>query len=346
MDEVARDLRASREHAAEDIPSLEHTMMAARQARERHPGEGWHVFLFRQMSARPAWAAVAVALVVGLGVLVFPWSYDRLVGHDVTLTLGGSGVTPTSVAALASELKSRLGSDQVRVEGTMDNGALSYELSTWVARKQDRNVPAIANAFAEALTHQGYTAKLQVTPRTERVSSTLSAYAMDRAIEISINISDKTAAEVENEIRSRLIQAGFADAKVSVTDLGDNKREVKIEAHNDSHDAGQPHDQLNLVLTKDGKPITGGFSMRLQKTKDSQGNEQLSVNVQDGDKQATALVSNPKSMTDAALRDEVSRQLRAAGLDVNVNVTNGLVEVSHNGTNVKVENGQVQVTHP
>ena len=202
---------------------------------------------------------MAVALVVGLGVLVFPWSYDRLVGHDVTLTLGGSGVTPTSVAALASELKSRLGSDQVRVEGTMDNGALSYELSTWVARKQDRNVPAIANAFAEALTHQGYTAKLQVTPRTERVSSTLSAYAMDRAIEISINISDKTAAEVENEIRSRLIQAGFADAKVSVTDLGDNKREVKIEAHNDSHDAGQPHDQLNLVLTKDGKPITGGF---------------------------------------------------------------------------------------
>jgi type IV pilus biogenesis protein CpaD/CtpE len=320
QDEIARDLRASREHATEDVPSLEHTMMAARQARERHPGEGWHVALIRQMSARPAWAAVAVALVVALGVLVFPWSYDRLVGHDVTLSIAGNGVSQASVASLASEMKSRLGSDRVSVEAAMDNGALNYELSAWVPRKQDRNVPAIANAFADALTHQGYAAKVQVTPRTERVSSTLSAYAMDQMVEIGGN---KPAAQVENEIRSRLIEAGFADAKVSVTDLGDNKREVKIEAHNHS----QPHDPLNLVLTKDGKPITGGFGAQILNQKTGAG-ENMSVFVRNGDKETTAQIPNAKSMSDAQLAEAIRAQLRAAGVDADVTVTNGKVEVT------------------
>ena len=287
------------------------------------------MFMFRQMSARPAWVAVAVTLVVALGVLVFPWSYDRLVGHDVTLAIAGNDVSPTSVASLASEMKSRLGSDQVRVEAAMDNGALRYELSTWVARKQDRNVPAIANAFAEALTHQGYTAKLQVTPRTERVSSTLSAYAMDRAVEISINISGRTAAEVENDIRSRLVQAGFADAKVSVTDLGDNKSEVKIEAHNDSHDASQPHDQVNLVLTKDGKPITGGFTVQVGKQA-SGTNEDMTVYVRNGDHETTAQIPNAKSMSDAQLAETIKSQLRAAGVEAEVTVTNGKIDVTPN----------------
>ena len=112
----------------------------------------------------------------------------------------------------------------------------------------------------------------------------------------------------------------MTQAEVSVTDVGEHGREVKIEARDLRHE-GDAHPEVpEIVLTKDGKPIEGGTGIRVMKKKDASGAVTLSVTVMDEGKTTTVDIQNAGSMTDAVLAAEIQSRLLAAGFDAVVRV--------------------------
>jgi len=120
-------------------------------------------------------------------------------------------------------------------------------------------------------------------------------------------------------------------AEVSVTDVGANGREVKIEARNLKHEAGAAPEVPELVLTKDGKPIAGGNMVRVMKKKDASGATTLSLALTSDGKSTTVDIPNADSMGDAALAAAIQSRLLAAGFDMVVSV---------HGDEIKVEKRQ------
>ena len=309
---IGDDLEALRSLSLEGQPGLENSLSAARRARGE-TREGFAMVL-HFLRTRPALATALGVIVVAAALLVIPISYERTVGYDVALTLEGGNVAEPQVREIARGFKETLGAEGANVMASMENGRLTYVFQA----SAPRDVRGSAEAFAKELKALGYAAKVEATPRRETVSTDVYAYAMSQVIEISTD--GKSAAQLESEIRQRLLAAGVTQAQVSVTDLGDNKRSVRIEAqHRDQ--AGTGHEELpELVLTRDGKPIGEGFAVRVMKKKDASGATALSVAVTADGKTTTAEISNPDSMGEAALAAEIQSRLLAAGIDAVVTV--------------------------
>jgi len=321
FDPVGDDLGALRSVTAEDQPSLETSLRAARRRAAGETGEGLTMVinLFRR---RPALATAVAVLVVAAGLLVFPISYQRTVGYDVALSLDGAKVAQAQMMGIARGFKQALGAPEARVEASMENGRLAYVLKASApgdAREK-------ARAFARELNARGYAASVETTPRKETVSGNVYAYAMSRVIEV--NTDGRSAAEIEAEIRQRLTEAGVTNAEVSVTDVGDHQREVKVSAEHQAVDGATHQEIPELVLTKDGQPVTEGFGVRVMKKKDAAGVISLVVAVTANGKTTTAEVANADAMDDAALGAAIQSQLLAAGVDVVVHV---------NGEDITVE---------
>jgi type IV pilus biogenesis protein CpaD/CtpE len=202
----------------------------------------------------------------------------------------------------------------------MENGHLTYVIKA----SASRDVRGAATAFTNGLAHLGYTASVRTTPRRETVSTNVYAYAMSRVIEISTD--GKSAAQLESEIRSRLLAAGVTQAEVSVKDVGQNGREVRIQAQDVHHDASHNAELPELVLTKDGKPI-GGDEVRVMKKMEASGAMSLTVAATVGGKTTSVEVPNAGSMGDAALASEIQSRLLAAGLDRIVTVHGDQISV-------------------
>jgi hypothetical protein len=282
------------------------------------------------LRARP-WIATAVAgALAAVALLVIPISYQRVVGYDVALTLGGSTLEVDRIREIAQQFKGLLRADHVTVRA-VDTGRPEFVLDVTVPAGSGRSAGAVARAFAAGLVKMGYAASATTSPKKERVSGTVYAYARDRVIEI--NLDGKSAAQLESEIRQRLAEAGVTDARVSVTDLGGDHRKIGVELEAKRHlDPTSDPKQLEqafpeLVLKRAGVPIDGkGFTVRVEKKRSPSGTS-LVVRVGQDGKSAEALVANPESMTDAALTAEIEAQLKRAGLEVTVAVKDGGVEI-------------------
>lgn len=313
-DEVGRDFRALKSVTAHDPPSLDMTLHAARRRGAGDPREGFSM-AFDFLKRRPAFATALAMIVVVVGGLAIPMSYERTVGYDVALSMNGAQVSQAQVAEIAKSLKDMLRAPGVAVEAAMDNGALTY---TFKASASGDVRPA-AGAFAKQLGALGYAASVETTPRKERVSSTVYAYALGRVIEIRTD--GKSAAQIESEIRDRLAAAGVTNAQVSVTDRGDNHREVKITADHLMQAGDPPAAEMpELVLTKDGKPLAGGLAVRVMKKKDDAGLVSMVVNVTHDGRSFDIDIPNPDALGDAGIAATIQSRLAAEGLDVNVNV--------------------------
>jgi len=313
FDLVGDDLMALRSVTAGDQPSLETSLRAARRRAAGETGEGL-AMVFRVFRRRPALATAVVVLVVAVGLLMFPVSYQRTVGYDVALSLDGAKIAQTQVKGIARGFQEALGAQGARVEASMENGRLAYVLKA----PAPGDVRERARAFARELNARGYVASVETTPRRETVSGNVYAYAMSRVIEVSTD--GKSAAEIESEIRQRLTEAGVTNMEVSVTDVGDQQREVKVNAEHQVVD-GATHQELpELVLTKNGQPVAEGLGIRVMKKKDAAGVVTLVVAVTLDGKTTTAEVPNAAAMDDAALGAEIEERLLAAGIDVVVNV--------------------------
>jgi hypothetical protein len=322
MNAIHRDLAAFRKMTEQDVPELSHVARAVRNRQSRSE-ERALMKLFRD---HPFMAPAAMTLAVLFLVMFVPVSFDRTVGQDVSLKLSGAALDEARVKALATEMKSQLGAESVEVHAEAGAGAPSLEFRAFVASKSDAQAHDVLNAFQRALTEQGLQVATSLKPRVERVSGNVAAYAAERVIRI--NTQGKSAAQIESEIRSAMIDAGMDNVQVSVTDRPEGGREVRIEANHEATQPGQEIEEPQLVLEGEGQMTDANMlRVKMRKLKDDAGVISLVVEVQDKDRSATATVQNPDSMSESALASEVKSQLFSAGIDADVTFTNGKIEV-------------------
>jgi hypothetical protein len=252
-------------------------------------------------------------------------SYDRVVGQDVALTIAGAA---KDVPAVAQGLKAALGSRSVMVEAIPGDSGPRFVLHTTLPKRSGADVQRATMDFARDLAAKGYSASVQVTPHRERVRNPAVAYAFEQIINISVD--GKPAAALEQEIRDRLAQAGVPDAQVSVTDRSDGGREVqlKVERQHEGDASTPPEPMPQVVLTKDGAPIAGaeGVAVKIQKRKIN-GSTSLVLDVTMKGKTAKVEVPNSDTLSDAALTDTITSQLRQQGIDARVSVVGGKVSI-------------------
>ena len=275
----------------------------------------------RMFKSRPAMASALTIAVLAVGLLVVPISYQRTTGYDVSLSLAGAGIEQAQLMEIAQSYKETLGSGSVMVDAVMEDEGSRYVLKT----SAPSVVRTAAGAFASELSELGYDAAVEVTPIHETVSTSVAAYAYGRIIEISVD--GKSSAELENEIRNRLAAAGVT-AQVSVTHTDDKHQEIKINAERQALGTEGHEAMPELVLTKDGKPMTGGFGVNVMKKKVGEsGAMTLVVKVKDEGKVVEAEVPNAESMSDAAIAASIEAQLAAKGLAAVVQVNGNQISV-------------------
>jgi citrate lyase gamma subunit len=257
---------------------------------------------------------------------VIPVSYDRVTGHDVSITLS-AGFTPEQIAPTAKEMKASLNVGSVEVQAEVDAGAPRFIFHATVPGRSRAEAARAAGAFVKVLAQKGYGASLAVAPHKERVTSPAVAYAWNQIIQISVD--GKSASALESEIRQRLAESGMPDAQVSVKDSPQGGREISVNMQRQNF-GGTPAGQEpppELVLTKNGAPITGGSTVKIRKMKDQTGATSLVVETSDKGRTATATIPNSDKMSDAELGNAIEAQLRQAGLNVRVGVVGGQIKV-------------------
>jgi len=316
-----RDFQALRNTTAQDMPDLGTTLRAARRRTAHESREGFSMVLnvFKQ---RPALAMAAAVVVVAVGLLMVPISYERTVGYDVALSLDGSNVPQSQVKDIAKSFKETMGVEGAMVEAAMNDGKLDFVLRA----SADHDVRPAAGAFVKQLEALGYAASVETTPRRETVAGNVYAYAMGRVIEISTD--GKSASQLESEIRSRLAAAGITNAQVSVTE-SDGHREVKVNA-DQTLSAGDPHaeEMPELVLTKNGQPLAGGLGVKVKMLKDGSGATTMVVNVTHDGRSFDVEIPNPDALGDAGIASTIQSRLLAEGIHADVQVNGGEVTVT------------------
>jgi len=327
--ELKRDLEALRKVSSRDVPDLETTIRIARQ---RVPETGpwpWKIrreimALLHSIRTRPRVTAAVLGALAILVASVVPVSYQRVTGQDVALTLAGREIGNQDVRTVAQDLKSLLGSGAVVVDASAESGASRYVLRTTSTNRAGPEVQHAAVEFARGLAARGYSASVAVTPHRERVRYPAVAYAFDQIIRISVD--GKSAAALEAEIRDKLAQAGVPDAQVSVTDHPGGGRDIRLNVERQHVGDAEPLPQV--VLEKNGAALEDGegFAVRIQKKKVN-GATTLTLEVTASGKSAKVEVPNSDTMSDAAITDAVSSQLRQAGIDAIVTVTNGKIQI-------------------
>ena len=332
--QLDRDLAALRDLSARDVPDLDATIQAIRRRGVESGPERWNfrrnvMALLHSVRNRPATAVAAAGVIALLVAMVMPVSYERVVGQDVAFTVTGKGIGDQEIAGIAREFKGALGASGVGVEAVAEADGPSFVLRAALPKRLDAGLRRATADFARELALKGYSASVQVMPHRERVRYPAVAYAFDQMI--SISVDGKSAAALEQEIRDRLAQAGVPDAQVSVTDRPEGGRDVrlKMERQQDGTVPGtQPEPMAQVVLTKNGAPLTGGeaFAVKIQKRK-IDGSTSLIVDVTSEGRNAKAEVANPESMSDPALADAIASQLRRAGVEVRVTATGGKVSI-------------------
>jgi len=133
-------------------------------------------------------------------------------------------------------------------------------------------------------------AEVRLSPRTELVWGSVYALAKEKLFHLDVDMKGRKDAEVEAEIRAQLAQQGWMAGEVAVQ-RGDGKTMVKLGAED-----GEGH-RIQLMQQHDG----------------TQPNR-LQIEPEPIDDK------REPGMTDAQLRDKISAQLRARGLNADVTV--------------------------
>lgn len=326
-DPIGRDLEALASRSQRNVRPLTDTVQRLAGERPKRPWEERLMASFKLLGARPRLAVVGAVAALALALLVIPVSYQRVVGHDVTLQLAGAGIDQSTIRGIATEFKTALNGGPVRVEAQADGAAATFILSSRVPMRSGRSAEAIAQAFAHTLTGKGYTAEAAVTAVREKVSSNVYAMVAENVIRISVD--GKSSAEVETAIAEQLAAAGIPNAQVSVTMDGDgNKMEIQVRAEHEGPCDGTATPP-EIVLTAGGEDLGGtGEAARIKicKTMTDEG-ARLVLDVEQAGRIATVTVNNPETLSDAELSAEVQRQLTALGItDLSVSAQDGILK--------------------
>jgi hypothetical protein len=142
---------------------------------------------------------------------------------------------------------------------------------------------------------------VDVAPRTEHVWGSVYAMAKDKLVSIHVDLDGKSDAEVVDEIKKQFDQAGWNATDVQVQ-RGDGESTVEIGA-----DDGQ------------------GRHMKI--VRKAQGGDEKAMDLELGGIDD----EHEPGMTDDQLREKILKQLKARGLDGDVKVSNGRVEIRATG---------------
>jgi hypothetical protein len=284
---IDADLRALRAVTARDLPTWQDTERALRASAANPQTEGGSLMLtWRRFRRHPRTLAGLCATAVAAALLLLPISYQRTVGHTVRLSLSG----PAPVRPLAKGLRQALHAESVQVAASPEGVTLTAQ----VAVRSRAEVQRRADAFASVLARQGHKAQVAITPRTEQVSGRVYAMALEKVIEIRVDMTGKSARQIEDEIREQLRSQGVTDPEVQVERSGEQTR-VEIGAQ-----VGER--ELKVV--------------RL-----SEGTDRIEVKIGDLD------TRREPGMTDDQLREKIERQLRERGLEPTVTVHGDEIQI-------------------
>ncbi len=220
--EAARDLEALAQESRRLAPTLAETahMVAAREAgrgnRGMNQNRGW--------AFRPTWGIATGIAAVAFVLLFVPVSFDRPIGQQLRFTIEGAQLAAHDVQGLLAVLHKQCGDGPVSVDqGTMTS------LETKLRGKSRAEVETVAAALQKELAAKGLTARYEIAPWTERVSSNVYAYAAAQFRELNVSTAGRSEAEVESDIRSQLESMGFQNPNVSFSRT-DNGSEMRVEA--------------------------------------------------------------------------------------------------------------------
>ena len=243
-DALAADLRAFRASTELDLPSREDTVRASRpnvlEMRERRI-----VRTMRILKRRPALTTLAGATALAVALIFVPISYERTVGHDVTLDVRGAPLGDARLQSIANELKTSLGADGVKVLASPSG----TRLEVFSPMRSRSEVDEVAITIANGLAGSGFRSSARVEPRAESISGNVWAYAGDRVIELTIHRDGRSSAEIEADLRRQLEDAGFENPEVSVQLSGD---ETSIEIGGRVDEGGGDEKQIQLRIEQRG----------------------------------------------------------------------------------------------
>jgi hypothetical protein len=149
---------------------------------------------------------------------------------------------------------------------------------------------------ARALGVKNGAADIEVTPRTTRAWGSVWAMAEEKLLQLHVTLDGRSDAAIEDDVRAQLAAAGWNAGAVSL-DRSGGEATVRLDADDG---AGK---QLHLVRTQPG------------------GAPALDVDVDAIDD------TREPGMTDDQLRDKIARQLQARGLDPDVTVEGGRIQI-------------------
>ncbi len=296
------DLRALYAVSSEDLPSIDQTARLLQRERAGNPG-GLLMKLLHQARTRPWPATAAIAAALAVILLFVPVSYQRTIGHDVTLTVGAPGFDPDQLQKIASELKSALHATSLSIRA--EDGEAPV-LSAQVPGGARVQVDQVARAFARGLVERGIPASVEVSPRVERVFGNVYAYARDAMIEIRVSTKGKTPQQIEDDIKSQLEAAGVKNPTVEYSKDG-NRTTLKVEVQK----TGRAAD-----MTSEGSP-----KFRISLDGNSPGDRGTKG------QRCEVLVHRRPGESDQEVIADVQKQLHAQGIDTDVTVEGGKIQI-------------------
>jgi len=313
--EIERDLAQWRAVTSSDVPDIRTAVARARL--EREAGTPWRTFM---RSTRPWFVPAAVTAVLAVALLVVPVSYEHVTGDRVTLALAKTQ-DPAALVTIAQEMKSALHASGVRVESRGTTVSFVADVP------RSSGVPAahVAAAFAAALEKRGYQATVATAPIREKATG--SVYAFARDVVIKVDVADKSAAQIESEIRSQLENAGIPDARVSVS-TGSNQEKITMELPPRTGGSGGAPANVKVALTKNGEELAGkGNRVLMTMEKAPDGGRTLHLTVGAEGQEQTFDIEHTEAMSDAQLEAAIGEKLRAAGLPGTIKVQDGHVTI-------------------
>ncbi len=264
--------------------------------------------MLNNLKGRPLFTTSLLSAGVALLLVLIPISYDKTVGHEVTVTLSGTDLTASDAGEVGNTLAESIGSNDLRIypAGRGADGEKSYKFVASVRSRTKGRIGRIASAFAADLTARGYGTSVSISPLVERVSSNVYAAGFNRVISLDIVAEGRSDEEVMADIREQLSAAGCGD-DVDVSFRRDgNATILTVQKSGFNGDCSDLDCDDLMDVRIDGERIDSDHA-RIVKIC-GEGNE---------------------DMSDSELEDLIRAQIEAQGIDADITVTDGKCRIEH-----------------
>ncbi len=287
---LAGDLDALRCVTARDLEDIQTTV---RRARARaHSREGFVMSTLEKFTHRPLWATAAVAVAIAIALLFIPVSYERTVGQEVSITLAGSGDGPARARSVADAVRAATGSPQIRLEiGS------TTAVTARVPGCSHAEATVMGRALVKELGQKGIQASFTVEPWVEEVTSNVYAQVANHWREIRVETQGRSEDEIERDVTAQLEQMGFSNPEVTFDRTGEGS-------------------QLGIRAGGQDGRIEARIERRIEG-----GGDEPAVDVPLLD------CSDLAGLPDAEIKAAVEDRLRERGIEAEVSVENGRIEI-------------------